>query len=69
MKLKFKKLLREKKRKKVGEGFSVSTLGFLPRIREVRRLATSVVSPPDLRERFINLSSTSIDDSEHPRSR
>ena len=29
---------------------------------------TSVVSPPNFRESFINLSSTFADDSEHPRS-
>ena len=31
------KILREKKRKILGAGFSVCTLGLLPRVRKVRR--------------------------------
>ena len=58
---------REKKSKRVGAGSSVCTLGLLPRVQEVRKWATSVMSPPDLRERFINLSGTSTIDPKHTR--
>ena len=67
--LKSSKILRGKKRKRVGAGFSVCTLGLLPRVRKVRKWATSVVSPPDLRESFINLSSISTDDPECSKNR
>ena len=60
---------KEKKRKeeRKGAGSFVSTLGFLPRVREVRRWATSVVSPPNFRKIFNILSSMFADDLKHPK--
>ena len=66
--LRSSKISRGKKRKRVGARFFLCTLGFLPRVREVRKWATSVVSPLDFREIFINLSSISADDLGHPKS-
>ena len=57
-----------KEKREWAQGFSWSTLGFLPKVREARRWATSVVIPPNFRESFINLSSTSADDLEYSKS-
>ena len=68
----WEKKRKEEKRKETerAQGFSfVSILGFLPRVWEVRRWATSIVNPPNFRESFINLSSSFADDPKHPRSR
>ena len=52
---------KKEKKEKWAQGFSVSSLGFQPGVREVRRCATSVVSLPNFRKSFINLSSTLAD--------
>ena len=60
---------KERKERKSVCRVSVSSSGFQPRVREVRRWATSVVSPPNFREILNILSSIFVDDLEHPKNR
>ena len=60
---------KERKERKSVRRVSVSSSGFQPRVREVRRWATSVVSPPNFRKIFNILSSMSVDNPEHPKNR
>ena len=60
---------KERKERKSVRRVSVSSSEFQPGVREVRRWATSVVSPPNFRKIFNILSSTSVDNLEYPMNR
>ena len=60
---------KERKERKSVRRVLVSSLGFQPGVREVRRWATSVVSPPNIRKIFNILSSMSADDLKYSKNR
>ena len=68
-KVKVNILPREKewKERKSMRRVSVSSSGFQPRVRKVRRWATSVMSPPNFRKISNILLSMSVDNLKHPK--